>query len=314
MSANLSSLSPITTTATSLSNLVLVSPQSVVGYQPQNSLITTSSQAKSFTNPALLFHYEGEQSVVIESDITDHYIEDNTAIQDQISIKPTVINVHGFIGELNDVAPIGNTLIQSLLSKLTIIGSYTPALSIIALNAYNQAFQAFQIAANAVNSAVSAWGSINNLLGSGGYGENVIGNNGLQVSQVNSTINRLTQNRQQLAFQQFYAYQQSRTLFTVQTPWAVFQNMAILHLRAVQDSETNVISDFEISFKQIRLATSIVLSNAETLILQGRLLNQNDANNPIQQGNTATSSLPAVTVPVNYSGIPAPISTSGGVG
>lgn len=295
MAANLSSLTPITTTATALSNLVLVTPQSVVGYQPQNGFsYTTGSQ--TYTNPALLFHYEGEQNVVLESDITDHFIENNTALQDQISLKPVMITTHGFIGELNDIAPIGNAIIQTLQAKLTTISAYTPELTIVADIAYNEAFQAYQVAASAVTSAVSAWGSLDNLLVGGGYGENVIGNSGLAnavTGKNSSTIYNLMQTKQQLAFQQFYGYWYARTLFTVQTPWAVFQNMAIMRLRSIQESETQTISDFEITFKQINLAFTSTGSNQAAQAYQNRALNQNQAGNPVNNGTSSVNQLPS---------------------
>lgn len=253
MSNSLNSLAPITTTATALSNVVLVTPQTVVGYQPQNGFSTNALVSGSYlnsglfySNPSLLFHYEGEQTVVLENDITDHYIEDNTSIQDQISQKPDIVTTHGFIGELNDVAPYGNVILQSLQSKLTAISAYTPQLTVDAEIAYNEAFQAYQIAANAVQASVSSWATV-----TGGGGESVIGNNGL-IKQ-----NQLTQNKQQQMFQQFYGYRAQNILFTVQTPWAIFQNMAILRLRAIQNEETNVITDFEVTFKRLRLAKLI---------------------------------------------------------
>jgi hypothetical protein len=279
MAVNLSPLATVTTTATALSNLVLVTPQQVLGYQPQNGFITDNKTTQS--QPSLLFHYEGEQTVTIESDITDHYIEDNTAIQDQVSLKPEIVTTHGFIGELNDIAPIGLQLAQSAVSKLTTISAYTPALSVTALIAYNEAFQAYQIAANAVAAGVSAWGTISGT----SAGESVIGNLGL--------FEQPTQNRQQRAFQQFYGYWSNRILFTVQTPWAVFQNMAIRSLRAIQDAETRMITDFEVSFKRIRLATTASISQSQALNLQGRLNNQASA---VQNNGT----VPVVpSVPLN---------------
>lgn len=239
--ANLSSLTPITTTATALSNLILVTPSQTLGYQPQNPPNADGSPSTDQRPPALLFHYEGEQTVTLESDITDHYIEDNTAIQDQIALKPEVITTHGFIGELNNVTPPALQLLKALADKLTIVGAYTPALSETAQIAYAEAFLLYQVAQNAANSAVSAWSSI-----SGSSGESVINEQGLTV--------QANQNKQQTYFQQFYGYWRSRTLFTVQTPWAVFQNMAIKSLRAIQDAETRVITDFEVSFKAIRTA------------------------------------------------------------
>jgi hypothetical protein len=251
---NISALSQITTGATALSNLILVSPQKTIGYQPQNPPSQNGTPAQQ--PPALLFHYEGEQTVALESDITDHFIEDNTALQDQIALKPEVITTHGFIGELNDVAPPQLQAVQAVADKLTVVGAYTPGLSETALLAYNQAFQLYQVAQNAINSAVSAWSTI-----TGAGGESVIGSGGL-ASQPN-------QSKQQLMFQQFYGYWRNRTLFTVQTPWAVFQNMAIQRLRAIQDAETNVITDFEITFKMIRIA-STQISIFDPSNLQGR--------------------------------------------
>lgn len=249
--ANLSSLSPITTAATALSNLILVSPQSTIGYQPQNA--PTQNGTTSQQPPSFVFNYEGEQTSTLTSDITDHFIEDNTAIQDQIALKPEEITTHGFIGELNDIAPPVLALLQAAADKLTVISAYTPALSQTALLAYAEAFQLYQVAANAVNSAVSAWSSINN---SGG--ENVIGSNGLLNNVFNAQTGQISNNqtKQQIAYQQLYGYWRALTLFTVQTPWAVFQNMAIKSIRAIQGEETNQISDFEITFKLMRFAST----------------------------------------------------------
>lgn len=255
--ANLSALSSLTTSATALSNLILVSPQANLGYQPQNR----SSDPTAQQPPSILFHYEGEQSVAIESDITDHYVEDNTAIQDQIALKPEMITTHGFIGELNNVTPAGLSLLKTAAEKLSVISAYTPGLSTTALLAYANAFQLYQVGSNAINAAVSAWSSI-----TGTNGENVIDSNGLVTSNQN-------QSKQQICFQQFYAYWRTRTLFTVQTPWAIFKNMAIKNLRAIQDAETRMITDFEVTFKMIRTAQT---QNAFALIplFEGRSIAQ----------------------------------------
>lgn len=252
---DLSALAPATTSATALANLVLVSPQSVVGYQPQPN---SSIVGPVLPPPAILFHYEGEQTVMLESDITDHYVEDNTAVQDQIAIKPEIITTHGYIGELNNVPPSFLKPLKFIADKLYVINAYTPQLTTTALIAYQQAFFLYQVAANVVDSAVSAW---NTLTGQGDL--SVINEQGLNVES--------NQNKQQTAFQQFYGYWRSRTLFTVQTPWAIFQNMAIMRLRAIQDAETRVITDFEVTFKMIRKATSIL---GPSPVLQGQAATQ----------------------------------------
>lgn len=251
---NISALSQTVTAANALSNLILVTPQATLGYQPQNP--PTQDGSPTQQPQSLLFHYEGENTVHLQSDITDHYIEDNTALQDQISLKPEEVTTHGFIGELNDVAPKALALVQTIANKLTPLGAYAPQLSLSALIAYNTAFQLYQVANNTVNAAVSAWGSIN-----GQSGTSVIGSNGLSI-QPNQT-------KQQLMFQQFYGYWRNRILFTVQTPWAVFQNMAIKDITAVQDDSTRMITDFHVVFKMIRVAKTQI-SVFDPSVFQGR--------------------------------------------
>lgn len=241
MAINLSALAPATTAATSLSNLILVTPQENLGYQPQNP--PTKDGVIAQNPPTLLFHYEGEQTVTLESDITDHYIEDNTAIQDQVALRPELISTHGFIGELNDVVPKALRPLKIAADKLTTLVAYTPQLTETALIAYTQAFFAYQVASQAINAGVAAWSSI-------------VGGPGVQTKQA-------------AMFQQFYGYWQKRTLFTVQTPWGLFQDCAILSLRAIQDAETRVITDFEVRFKKLRFAKTTSFA-AQTTTLQGR--------------------------------------------
>lgn len=256
--ADLSGLSDLTTAAGALSGLVLATPN-FSGYQPQNAVTgNVNPQA-----PGLLFHYEGENTIMLDSDITDHFVEDNTAIQDQIALKPEMINTAGFIGELNDIGPAALIPLKKVAAKLTTIGAYTPGLSATAILAYNEAAFLYATASTTATAAISAWSSLSGS-GSGGSGQTVINGNGLSVPFGK------TQTKQQVMFQQFYGYWRDRTLFTVQTPWAIFTNCAIKSLRAIQDAETNVISTFEVSFKPLRFASSVNLTT-NINVAEGRL-------------------------------------------
>lgn len=275
MSINLSSLANVTTSATALSNLILATPQANSGYQPQNSPTKNGTNAQP--PKSILFHYEGEQTFTLDSDVTDHVIEDNTTLQDQIALKPEVVTTHGFIGELNDVPPAALALLKTAADKLTIIGAYTPALSVTAINAYNEAAFLYSTASNTANAAVSAWSSLTG----GGSSPN--------------------QTKQQLYFNLFYGYWQSRTLFTIQTPWAIMTDMVLKTVRAIQSEETNVITDFEVTFKKLRFATTQVslalgspLTGANGLptILQGRSANQGSS--PVDLGTSTPPAGPSL--------------------
>lgn len=260
MSINLNDLSNVATGINALSNLIAVTPYSygINATQQTSAFLDGSFTTSKISPPTFLFDYEGEQTVTLESDITDHYIEDNTSIQDQIALKPEMITTHGFIGELNDIPP--NTAFQIakiVAEKLTVISAYTPALSAAALLAYNEAFYAYQIASNALAAAQS----LGNLLS--GTAQN--------------------QTKQAKAFQKFYGYWANRTLFQVITPWGSFANMAIKTLRAVQDPDTKVITNFEVTFKKMKFASTTATIGVTNT--SGQLTSQDSASSPVDLGS-----------------------------
>ncbi len=292
------SLANVSSTTTGVAGILMAIPQigglfsnspaNTIGYQPQNTV------GQPVNPPALIFHYEGEQSVLLESDITDHYVENNSTIQDQIALRPETITTHGFIGELTDAPP--NSVLAALqiaANSLQLVNGFVPQLTQTAQESYNQALFAYNTAKNLVNAASSAFSSI-----AGKSGEAVIG------SGVLSNTALPNQGKQQIYFQQFYQYYNTRTLFTVQTPWAVFQNMAIKTLRAIQDAETNTITDFEITFKSIRFATVGASSSTASPIAAApgtRLSEQTSS--LVAYTNSNLSNVVAQPVPPN--GIPA---------
>lgn len=236
-------LGVIATTINQASNVILVNPKKNVGIRPQptvnpNGGTTTAQpdQPQSF-----LFHVPGEDNARLTSDVTDNAVEDNTSLQDHVALKPVIINTSGYIGELNNVTPPELELLKLAADRLTTLGPFVPVVSASAQRAYNAASQAYAAAVLAKNTAVSAWNSI-----TGGGSE--------------------TQTKQQVAYNQFAGYWKNRQLFTVQTPWAIYTDMIIQSLSATQDESTSMVTQFEITFKQLTFAKSII----STTIGQGR--------------------------------------------
>lgn len=241
MSINLSALANVTTAATAFGDLILVTPNKPVGYQAQNKDPNPLSILP--LDESFFFDYEGEQAVNLTSDITDHYVEDNTAIADQIALKPEEVMTSGFVGELNDIAPPILQPAKQLADKLTVLGAYTPVLSTTAILAYVEAKFLYDVALQVSNSVIQTW---------------QFATNTLDPSKV--------QTKQQKAFLKFYGYWKDRRLFTIQTPWAIFKDMAIKSLRSVQPNDDQYISTFEITFKKMRFAsTKIILTKVGTV-------------------------------------------------
>lgn len=257
-------LSNVSTTAINLGNLIVVTPSQVKGYQPQNPPNADGTPSKLPPPKSFLFDYEGEQTADLLSDITDHPIEDNTYIEDQISLKPIKISTKGYISELNDIIPDNLSIVRDVVQKLTAINSYAPAVNLTAQLAYNAAFQAYQIAQNLINASVAAWGTLS---GSPNGVTVISGDDNFPTTILPN------QNKQQTAFQTFYGYWHARTRFTIQTPWAIFQDMAIERIHPIQSEDTNTFTTFECTFKQIRTTQSATTlpQNANS---QGRLSSQ----------------------------------------
>lgn len=265
---------------TGVSNIVLVTAQSsesnLLGYQAQNGPVITST-APVYT-PSFVFHYEGEQIVTFESDITDHYVETNSAVQDQVAQKPIEVSTHGFIGDLNDVVP--PSLQAQQATVMTILGniqSYNPSLVVSALNAYNEAFQTYQIAAQLAAVVPSASAFLQTVPSASVAGSSTSG----------KPASWLGQTAQQAAFNYFWQQYVQRTFFTVQTPWALFRNMQIKTLRAVQSEDTRTVTDFQLTLKQMQFAQAIT-NGVSTTALNSAANNQNMSPRASGQGATAT--------------------------
>lgn len=178
-----------------------------------------------------VFDVEGDTTHSLGAEITDHYTEANYAVQDHIAIKPKKITLKNYVGELvyrpnGD----GNTTLQKVARKLTVLGSYLPALSnggkqVQSLLTETQDSISFN---TALNSAVNVYSIFKNL---------------------NPPIPR-----QQQAYQYFKALMEQKVLVSVQTPFEYASNMAIESIVATQPEGSKFISDFAITLKEIRLA------------------------------------------------------------
>ena len=238
-------LSGLLSDASSVGNLILVNPKINIGIRAKTK-VKTGSAATYFTNllgltppETFLFHVPTEDSVTLTSDVTDHFVENNTAIADHVALKPESVTAAGYIGELNNVPPALLEPLKFAADKLTTLSPYAPALSASAIIAFNTASQAYAAVSSVANTAV------NTTLAFAGASD-------------------LIQNKQQKAFTKFHKFWLDRQLFTVQTPWEIFDNMIIMSLKATQAEDTRMVTDFEITFKQMRFAESIIIKPKPT--------------------------------------------------
>lgn len=188
-----------------------------------------------------VFDVEGESVVNLQNEITDHFVEDNTSIQDQIAVKPKRITLKNYVGEIADIVEDrDNGTVQKLTRKLTVLNGLLPELS---------------------DASAQAQDSIRGLITEG---ENIgdIDILDIEVPDFNKVVDLYAvarnfgrpQSKLEQAYQYFKALRDQKILISVQTPFEFMPNMAIETISARQGEETRTVSDFSITLKEIRFA------------------------------------------------------------
>lgn len=183
-----------------------------------------------------VFDFEGDDEISLDAEITDHYAEDNSSVQDHIALKPYVVTLRGFVSELflpgTGQGLFGAlTTIQSTMGTVNAyLGKYTP--------------QALQKLQGSVSKAVS---QVQNYANTASQYLN-------QAKNLASLFGGATgaPTRQQQAFVALSQLRDQRQIFNVLTPWTLLNGMAIERLTFIQPRESKTRSDIVVTMKQMR--------------------------------------------------------------
>lgn len=214
-----------------------------------------------------VFDYEAEQTVQYSADITDHYLENNDAVQDHIAQRPARIILTGFVGELAQTAPQGivgalSTVQNKLTALPAYLGKYTPG----AIQAIQKGITAAQNTVNTINLGLSKVQNIVSFLPGAAPQKSI----------------------QQKKFAQLYGMWKSRQVFTVETPYTYFDSMVIESFSFRQPEETKDWSDITITLKEMRfIDVSSVQADQSKFGGRGAFQRQGAVNQGKTQGTPA---------------------------
>lgn len=192
-----------------------------------------------------LFDIIETDEIVLETDVTDHFTENNSFINDHVVNLPTRITIRGFQGELVFESPRGIAgaaqLLQNRLETVeAYLGDRTPGQIQQAQEVIGQA----QTAISTINQTVDRVQNVVGLLGSP-FGTE--------------------ETRQQRAYNELVALRATRTPVTVNTPWAYFDSMIITALSFTQPENTSDYSEITVSLKEFRVSETQTVSFDEDL-------------------------------------------------
>ena len=192
-----------------------------------------------------LFSVPKEEQIELVTDVTDHFTENNSFINDHVVNQPIRITLSGFIGELVFEAPSGIAgaaqLLQNRLETVeAYLGDRTPG--------------AIQQAQEVIGQAQTAISTINQTLD---RVQNVVG---LLGSPFGTELTR-----QEEAYNELNGLRVARTPVTVRTPWAYFNSMIITSITFLQTEESQDISDITVTLKEFRVAETQTVDFDEDL-------------------------------------------------
>lgn len=187
----------------------------------------------------------GDENLTAESDVTDHYVENNTAYQDQISVKPKIYTINGEVGELvwyqKDTA---SQRVGQVAQRLEGVVSFLPIRS----RSFQQMKKKVMQAAQWVDTASNIW------------------------DRFDSLTPEMT--KQQQAYNHLISWMNIRLPLVVDSPWGVLQNYVITSLNITQPKETKDKSLISITFKEFR-TTSVSTTKFDAEKYQGNAMEEN---------------------------------------
>lgn len=180
----------------------------------------------------------GEETLTADNDVTDHYVESNTAYQDQIARRPKVYTISGEVGELvwyqKDTS---SQLVGQVAQRLEGVASFLPVQSRSFKQMRNKAIKAAQW----VDTASNVVSRLSNFASEIKRDEN-----GEEVSSRSIT-------NQEQAYIRLLAYRDDVvTPLTIKTPWGILKDYVITSLKFTQPKDTKDKSIISITLKEFR--------------------------------------------------------------
>jgi hypothetical protein len=199
-----------------------------------------------------LFDVKKTDQLDLDSDITDHYMEDNSFVNDHVVIKPIIIQQSGFIGELKALKPSGSDqAFEFLKSDLQALDSFAGEYTGQTLQKMQDVISQAQSYTNAVNQTISQTKNI--------------------VKQFDGISGNNTE--QENAYKKLSSLFKSANLVTVQTPWGIIENMKIQKVSLSQPEDSVDYSDISLTLKEMRF------TQVKTTVFDSTNYNRNSMQN-----------------------------------
>lgn len=204
----------------------------------------------------------------LEADITDHYVEDNSTVQDHMAIKPIRYTVRGIIGEkvFTPLEPYEYQVPSKNISKLATATGLLSTLS-PTLSSYMQTSVA---AYNYVGDSYKRYaGTISNIKDF--FSKNKTG----RTINATSTNDVIKDSKQERALNEILIFQQKRTLVDIDSPYGYFSNF-LIESAYIEQTDTIWKSELVVNLKEYR-SVETLLTDIDSKAYEDRYQQQMEA-------------------------------------
>ena len=184
-------------------------------------------QPRDDTTTELKLHIYGAESMNLQADITDNYVESNVAFQEHIALKPKVFTVSGEVGEVvwykNDTV---ESEIYAVEQKLNPVVSFLPPISKQASSIQDKALKIMSVVDSIDNFANRVW--------------NLLSKEDVDTEQKKS-------------YKYLMVLWQAREPINIKTPFGNLKSYVIQNIEFTQPDRTVDKSQVKISFKEFKV-------------------------------------------------------------
>lgn len=189
------------------------------------------------------FHVPQTEMVNFENEVTDHYIDTNSAVQDHIVQKPITITVSGLVGDYfysnNEI----EDMVALITPTLALVKEFLPNITDRTVKRLTDA-QSGHI--NLPNVQIPDGNIHFQLQGEKNFEFNIV-----DLFKLFQNLYKI-KSAQTRAFIFFECLWKSRARFSIETTWKRYDNMIVQRVQAKRDNNADI-TEFSITFKQISL-------------------------------------------------------------
>lgn len=191
----------------------------------------------------LKLHIYGTETMTLNADVTDNYVENNIAYQDHIALKPKVFVVSGEVGELTWYRKDSvESVLGAVPQKLQPVAAFLPPISQQASYIQDKALKIIDMLDSVDNFSNRVWGLLSD-------------------DDVNS--------EQKKSYKYLMTLWQRRVPINIKTPFGKIKNYVIQNIEFSQPDRTKDKSQVKISFKEFKTVIE-KRSRVDIMKYQGR--------------------------------------------